>query len=154
PDTRRVDGLGGADRHPPPPRVHAARALVAVGPKATPAIRERVLPALIEELKTDTRHAGGRAAEVLEILGEIATPAVPALVAAVEHNGGTGFADGDDFPRDAEPARALLFLGPEGRKAFDRLLAHPNAAVRRAAVAALDTGPRSDSVPVDVAPFV
>ncbi|MDY3552604.1 hypothetical protein R5W24_001690 [Gemmata sp. JC717] len=105
----------GFSRLPPPPRVAAVLALVRIGPKAVPAITDKVLPVLAEELKTGESGSGGSTTDVLSVLGEAGAPLVPALAAIVRK--------GEDGLHRMDAGKALLGLGPTGRKAFAELLA-------------------------------
>ena len=140
---------------PPPPRVGAVRALVRIGPKAAPGLTDKVLPALAEELKTGEYPPGGATADVLCVLGEAGATLVPAVV--------TAFRKGERGLDREATARALLGLGPTGRKAFGELLTGANPEVRRELVEALDRSlwheyfpryHRFDAPAIDIAPFV
>ena len=112
----------------PEPRVRlaAARALHAAQPPA----RETV-PVLIELLREPALQ--WEAALQLGLLGEAATPAIPALLAALEH---TPTHRPSRTPHFA--ALALGHLGPEAVAGLVKLLEHPSADVRMSAAAALE----------------
>ncbi len=149
------DNRWGSGSMPPPPRVAAVRALVRIGPKAVPAIAEKVLPVLAEELKSGEAQPGGSPTEVLGVLGELGELVVPTVVAFIRKRDGR-------FDRE-DAGRALLELGTLGRRSFDGLLGDKDAEVRRAVVAALEgylwnehypRYNRFDAPPLDIAPFV
>jgi len=112
----------------PDPRVRlaAARALHAAQPPA----RETV-PVLIELLREPALQ--WEAARQLGLLGEAAAPAIPALLAALEH---TPTHRPSRTPHFA--ALALGHLGPEAVAGLVTLLEHPSAEVRMSAAAALE----------------
>ena len=141
---------------PPPPRA-AVRALVRIGPKAAPALANKVLPVLAEELKTGESAPGGSTAEILCVLGETGASLVPAVVAAIRQEGRGPFLDQEDA------GRALLGLGGTGHKAFGELLASANPELRAELVAALSralqderfpTYYRFDAPAIDITAFV
>lgn len=140
---------------PPPPRVAAVRALVRIGPKAAPALADKVLPTLAKELKTGESAPGGQTADILNVLGEAGAPLVPAVV--------TAFRNGEHRLDRQGIAQSLLVLGAGGRKAFAELLAGEAPEVRRELVDALkwylwhEHSPRYyhfDAPSLDVAPFI
>ncbi|HEY1189931.1 MAG TPA: hypothetical protein VGE74_19935, partial [Gemmata sp.] len=140
---------------PPPPRVAAVRALLRIGPKAAPALADKILPALAEELKTGEHPPGGDPAEVLSVLGETGAPLVPAVVAAI-HKANPAL-------NREEAGRALLGMGKTGRKAFGEALAAAAPKIRRELVASLKwhlwgehfpTYYRFDAPALDITPFV
>lgn len=109
----------------PSVRLAAARVLNAAQPPA----RETV-PVLIELLREPALQ--WEAARQLGLLGEAATPAIPALLAALEH---TPTHRPSRMPHFA--ALALGHLGPEAIAGLVQLLDHPSADVRMSAAAAL-----------------
>jgi HEAT repeat protein len=125
----------------PPLRPAALRALVRIGPKAEPAIREKVVPAITEELRAGTVGRAGELAFVQDVIGEAGAPAVPVLVESARKPGTV-------YER-AQFTWSLVRLGPPGRKASATLFADPNPDLRRAMVVAL-----SDAPPQTVTPFV
>ncbi|AWM37982.1 Armadillo/beta-catenin-like repeat protein [Gemmata obscuriglobus] len=115
PTNKHDQNLVGSSWLPPPPRVAAVLALVRIGPKAVPAITDKILPVLAEEVKTGEFGPAGSSADVLSVLGEAGAPLVPALATIVRK--------GEDGLHRMYAGKALLGLGPTGRKAFAELLA-------------------------------
>jgi HEAT repeat protein len=137
------------------PRAAAVQALVRIGPKAAPALKDKVLPVLIAELKTGEYVPGGTPPEVLGVLGDFGAPVVPTVVALIRK---------DERGHDrSELGRTLLGLGAAGERAFGELLADPDSGVRREMIAALEAHLlyqrfpayyRFSSRPLDITPYV
>lgn len=151
----KEDNRFGFHGSPPPPRLAAVQALVRIGPKATPALRDKVVPALAEELRTGKEAPGGRTDDLVTTLGEAGGPLVPAVIAEARKD--------DPRVRWEDAGQMLLGLGATGRRAFGELLAGDDAAARRGMVEALkwhlfhERQPkhfRCDPPRLDVGPFV
>lgn len=110
----------------PPVRLAAAKALQAAQLPA----RETV-PVLIELLREPALQ--WEAARQLSLLGEAATPAIPALLATLEQTP-------THRPSRMPPFAALALgrLGPEAVPGLVKLFDHPSAEVRMSAAAALE----------------
>lgn len=147
-DPKDVTGWGCLPLNIPTP-VLASRALRNIGPKAEPAVREKVIPVLLDELRSATNREGMSAAERLHILGEVGRSAVPALVELIKRKELAATFHGQE-----EVGRALLGLGADGRKAFGELLAGPDRDIRRALLGVLTWGASMWSPPwPDTSPF-
>jgi HEAT repeat protein len=126
------------------PKDAATAALVRIGPKGIAAVKEKVLPGLIEEYKTAKPSPwDGPGMSVLEVLGKDAAPALPAIKDYILRRG-----QGSDLDRLVP---ALLKLGPDGVKALLEILADKRAD-RRAMIGALATSrvyyPQEDLTPL------
>jgi hypothetical protein len=103
--------------------VAAVQALVRIGPKAAPALRDEVVPVLAEELRTGREAPGGRTEDLVKALGEVGAPLVPMVIAEARRD--------DPRVRWQDAGEMLLGLGPTGRKAFAELLAGDDVEARR-----------------------
>jgi len=109
-----------------PLRKAAAQALVAIGPKARPAVKKDLFPALIQALDDADEHGrflsgfgSGHASPVWEPFGADAAPLVPAIVRYLSrHN-------------KSRLVLSLLKLGPDGQKALATLLSDKDERVRK-----------------------
>lgn len=98
------------------PKNAATRALMQFGAKGTSVVKEKVLPALIEEYKTAKPTPwDGPGLSVLAMLGTDAAPAIPAIKDYILRREKSSNLD--------SLAPTLLKLGPEGVKAYLELLA-------------------------------
>jgi len=126
------------------PKTAATAALKAVGPKGVAALREYVLPGLIEQYKTAKPTPwDGPGVATLAALGPDAAGALPAIKAYVRRR---------DSSSDLDAlVPVLLKMGPDGVKAFQELLADTKAD-RRAMIGAVATsrayGNQGDLTPI------
>jgi len=131
-------------------REAASNALVAIGPKALPAVKRDLLPAIILSLADDGdakyRAPFGPvdARVVWTPFGADAAPLVPALVRVLRKNSKDSLIS------------SLLELGPDGHKALAALLADENELTRNERFKALCKGSRHFTYPraTAVRPFV
>ncbi len=109
------DDMGPYWSRPLPLRVAAAQALAAIGPKALPAVKKDLFPAIIQALDDDQRRPRPDFgwvddSDVWEPFGADAAPLVPAIVRCLSRDQAKWL------------VLSLLQLGPDGQKAFaDRL---------------------------------
>ena len=119
--------------------------VVRIGPKGIAALKEKLLPGLIEEYKTTKPTPwGGPGISILTTLGEEAARAIPAIKDFIRRRQQPG-SDLDSL------CPALLQLGPEGYKAFLELLAD-KMADRRAMIGSIASsrvyGGQADLMPL------
>jgi HEAT repeat protein len=131
------------------------RALVRIGPKGAQAITDKVLPALIEELKTGEYRSGGSPKEILKVLGTLGETCVPAVLAVAQKK--------QRKILELDWGEALLVLGAAGRREFGKLLTSGDIEMRQQLIAALQSHLRDEYFPryyrfnppsLDITPFI